>query len=117
MSDPNQERRGGQRVSVRLPVSFRQKQDTKREKQATAEQTAFTRDLSNNGIFFYVDREISPGTDLEMVLILPSELTAGERRWVCCQASVVRVEQDSGKNFGIAAAINRMDILPEVPEN
>ena len=116
MSDPNQERRGGQRVSVRLPVSFKQKQDSKGQ-ESDPQQTAFTRDLSNKGVFFYVDREISPGTDLEMVLILPSELTAGERRWVCCHASVVRVEQDSGKNFGIAAAINRMDILPEIPEN
>lgn len=103
------ERRGGERVAVRLPVTFK-------EKEGGAEQSVFTRDLSTKGIFFYVDREISPGTELEMVLILPSELTAGEKRWVCCQASVVRVEENAGQSFGIAAAIERMDILPEIPE-
>ena len=109
MADKNGERRDGKRLSVRLPVRFK-------EKTAAADQTAFTRDLSTQGIFFYLDREVSPGTDLEMVLILPAELTAGERRWVCCQASVVRVEENSGENFGIAAAIHRMDVLPEIPE-
>ena len=109
MTDSNVERRGGKRFPVRLPVRLKEKQDA-------PEQTAFTRDLSTQGVFFYLDREISPGTELEMVLILPPELTAGERRWVCCQASVVRVEENSGDNFGIAAAINRMDVLPEIPE-
>ena len=109
MIDPNVERRGGKRLAVRLPVSCK-------EKESGGEQTAVTRDLSSKGIFFYVDREISPGTELEMVLILPSELTAGEKRWVCCQASVVRVEENPGERFGIAAAIERMDVLPEIPD-
>jgi len=108
MSDPKDERRAGQRVAVRLPVNLK-------SKEGAAEQTTYTRDLSTQGIFFYLDREISAGTQLEMVLILPSELTAGEKRWVCCQASVVRVEQNPGNNFGIAASIERMDILPEIP--
>jgi len=108
MSDPKDERRAGQRVAVRLPVNLK-------SKEGAAEQTTYTRDLSTQGIFFYLDREISAGTQLEMVLILPSELTAGERRWVCCQASVVRVEENPGNNFGIAASIERMDILPEIP--
>jgi hypothetical protein len=46
------------------------------------------------------------------VLILPPELTDGEKCWVCCQATVVRVEED-GTEFGVAAQIRRMDILPE----
>jgi hypothetical protein len=103
------ERRSGKRLAVRLPVNVK-------AKASGGEQSAFTRDLSSQGIFFYIDSEISPGTDLEMVLMLPAELTAGEKRWVCCQASVVRVEEDRGHNVGIAAAIQRMDILPEIPE-
>jgi hypothetical protein len=49
-----------------------------------------------------------------MVLILPPELTQGEKRWVCCRASVVRVEENRDGNFGIAASIQNMDILPEI---
>jgi PilZ domain len=102
------ERRGGQRLAVRLPVSVK-------AQDGAGEQRVFTRDLSSKGIFFYLDSEVSAGTELEMVLILPAELTAGEKRWVCCHASVVRVEQNKGQNFGIAAAIQRIDILPEIP--
>jgi hypothetical protein len=49
-----------------------------------------------------------------MVLILPPELTQGEKRWVCCQASVVRVEDKKDGNFGVAARIRNMDVLPEI---
>jgi PilZ domain len=104
------ERRGGQRLAVRLPVRVK-------AKDAGGEQRVFTRDLSSKGIFFYLDSEISAGAELEMVLILPAELTAGEKRWVCCHASVVRVEENKGRNFGIAATIQRMDILPEIPND
>jgi len=31
---------------------------------------------------------------------------------VCCQAKVLRVEE-SGREFGVAAQIQRMDVLPE----
>ena len=106
--DPRAERRAGQRLAVRVPVSVK-------GKDGSGERRAFTRDLSSHGIFFYLDSEISAGTELEMVLMLPAELTAGEKRWVCCQASVVRVDGNPG-SFGVAAAIRRMDILPEIPE-
>jgi hypothetical protein len=52
---------------------------------------------------------------LEIVLILPPELTQGEKQWVCCQAAVVRVENaTSGGGFGVAAKIESMEILPEI---
>ena len=34
---------------------------------------------------------------------------------MCCHARVLRVEQGSGNDFGVAAEIRRMDILPEIP--
>jgi hypothetical protein len=46
------------------------------------------------------------------VLTLPPELTSGQKCWVCCQAIIVRVEEE-GEEFGIAAQIRRMDIMPE----
>ncbi len=79
------------------------------------QETAQTRDLCSAGVFLYTKTDISEGTEFEMVLVLPAELTFGERRWVCCQASVVRVETspDSG-NFGVAAKIHRFEVLPEI---
>jgi hypothetical protein len=109
MSDTDRERRSGQRLPVRVPVTV--KADTQ-----NPASTGVTRDLSTGGIFLYIDSQISEGSELEMVLILPPEITKGEKQWVCCRASVVRVE-DSGEGgtFGIAASIRSMEILPEIP--
>jgi hypothetical protein len=98
------ERRSGTRIATRVPTRVRTAQG--------AEQTAQTRDVSANGVFLYTNSKMEKGTDVELVLILPPELTAGEKCWVCCQATIVRVEE--GPEFGVAAQIRRMDILPEV---
>lgn len=98
------ERRSGTRIATRVPTRVRTSQGT--------DLPAETRDVSANGIFLYTDSKMEKGSEVELVLILPPELTSGERCWVCCQATVVRVEE--GAEFGVAAQIRRMDILPEV---
>ena len=98
------ERRSGTRIVTRVPTRVRTQQG--------ADLQAQTRDVSANGVFLYTNSKMEKGTDVELVLILPPELTSGERCWVCCQATIVRVED--GPEFGIAAQIRRMDILPEV---
>ena len=98
------------RSRVRLAVSVPAKVKT-----PEAERPAVTRDLSMNGIFLYTDQKVSEGSKLEIVLILPAELGFGEKQWACCQASVVRVEDDGGRKFGVAATIDRLDVLPEIP--
>ena len=78
--------------------------------------TGYTRDLSESGIFLYANSEMKVGSDLEMVLMLPAQLTDGEKRWVCCQASVLRVEPGGGDGrFGVAASIRSIATLPEIP--
>lgn len=103
--NPDSERRSGTRFSTRVPTRVRTPKGV--------DHTATTRDVSANGVFLYTKSRIEAGTDVELVLILPPELTSGEKCWVCCQATIVRVEEE-GKEFGLAAQIRRMDILPEV---
>ena len=98
------ERRSGQRIATRVPTQVRSK---------GAQHAAETRDVGTHGVFLYTNFPMEKGTDVELVLILPPELTSGERCWVCCQATVIRVEE-SGHGFGVAAKIRRMDVLPEV---
>jgi PilZ domain len=98
------ERRSGTRIVTRVPTRVRTQRGTDLQGQ--------TRDVSANGVFLYTNSKMEKGTDVELVLILPPELTSGEKCWVCCQATIVRVEE--GPEFGIAAQIRRMDILPEV---
>jgi len=106
MPDSRIDKRARARISVNVPA-------TVKSKDAEAEVAAVTRDLSMGGVFLYTDRRITEGSKLEIVLILPAELGLGEKQWACCQASVVRVED--GKRFGVAATIDRMDMLPEIP--
>jgi hypothetical protein len=108
MPDPKSDRRSTERLPVRLGVSIRSPQ--------SQPATGYTRDLSASGIFLYADSEIVVGSELEMVLMLPTQLTNGEKRWVCCQASVVRVEPggEDGR-FGVAASIRSIATLPEIP--
>jgi hypothetical protein len=101
----NHERRAGRRITARVPTRVRTDQGI--------DHAAQTRDVSANGVFLYTNSRMEQGSDVELVLILPPELTSGEKCWVCCQATIVRVEED-GSEFGVAAQIRRMDILPEV---
>jgi hypothetical protein len=101
----NGERRSASRIANSVPARVRTAQGI--------EHAAQTRDVSASGIFLYTQSRIEQGSEIELVLILPPELTSGERCWVCCLATVVRVEE-SGSQFGVAAQIRRMDLLPEL---
>jgi c-di-GMP-binding flagellar brake protein YcgR len=109
MVESKRERRSGPRVPVKVRVSVKP-----REAVAT---NGVTRDLSTGGMFLYTDSHISEGSELEMVLILPPEITKSAQQWVCCRASVVRVEDSEGidGSFGVAASIHSMEVLPEIP--
>jgi hypothetical protein len=102
------DRRSRERVVTKLPVRVR-------SAAAHAELSAETRDVSTHGVFLYTQSRMVEGSEVELVLILPPEVTSGEKCWVCCHARVLRVEQGPGTDFGVAAEIKRMDILPEIP--
>ena len=102
------DRRSGERINTCVPVRVKSAEES-------GELAAQTRDVSTNGVFLYSASRMVEGSEVELVLILPPELTAGEKCWVCCHARVLRVEQGPGKDFGVAAEIRRMDILPEIP--
>jgi len=107
MAEPKSDRRSSRRIPARVGVSIRSSQ--------SQPATGYTRDLSTSGVFLYANSEILVGSELEMVLMLPTQLTEGEKRWVCCQASVIRVEPggEDGR-FGVAASIRSIATLPEI---
>ena len=63
------ERRSGTRIVTRVPTRVRTQQG--------ADLQAQTRDVSANGVFLYTSSKMEKGTDVELVLILPPELTSG----------------------------------------
>ena len=102
------ERRSQKRTPIEVPVKVRT------QNSVAPEQAALTRDLSSSGIFLYSESGFEPGAKIELVVMLPDGMGLGPGGWTLCQASVVRVEKSDGKGVGVAAAIDRIDQLPEI---
>jgi len=105
MTNERSERRSGQRMPVQTSVKVRRSDGT--------ETPGLTRDLSSNGIFLYSEAGMAEGSKLELVVMLPADLGLGGG-WALCQASVVRVEHSDGKGVGIAATLDRIELLPQI---
>ncbi len=108
MTQKSTERRRQKRTPVQVPVKVRPKDGD------GSELSGLTRDLSSSGIFLYSESAMVAGSKLELVLMLPAGMGLGPGGWTLCQASVVRVEESEGKGLGIAATLDRIDLLPEL---
>ena|SRR5215470_12016582 len=108
MSQPQQEKRATRRFSLKLPVSIRFTNG------GVHEFAAETRDVSARGVFFYVDRRLSEGSNVEFTLTLPPEITLTESIRVRCKGRVVRVEDGAEDKLGVGAVIDQYDFVAEV---
>ncbi len=106
MPTERSERRSRHRKPVQVPVKVRQSDGT--------ETAGLTRDLSSNGVFLYSESGLEAGSKLELVVMLPPGLGVGPGGWTLCEASVVRVEHGDGKGVGVAATLDRIELLPEI---
>lgn len=103
------ERRMARRYDLSLPVSIRM--PINREPKAHSGQT---RDISTRGVYFMMQNDLAPGTELDFTLTLPSEITRGAEVLVRAHGRVVRVDKradDNHPTVGVAAVIERYDII------
>jgi c-di-GMP-binding flagellar brake protein YcgR len=103
------ERRTARRYDLTLPVSVRSGAE-----RLVAKQDGKTRDVSTKGLYFVVEQDVQAGSDLDITLTLPGEITHGTDVLVRAQGKVVRVEkrlEDGEERLGIAAVIERYDIV------
>jgi len=101
------ERRRAKRFAMELPVKVKAQHGTERE--------CVTRDISNGGVFLYCDFEVAPNSPIQLTLVLPSEITGDEKKWVCCYGRVARVEGSvGGGRRGVAIETERIVFLPEI---
>jgi hypothetical protein len=116
------ERRVGQRFSYLLPVSLG---DCSRQLQAVG----FTQDLSSRGVFLFTDAPLTEGSEIELTLRMPSEITLGESMRVRCHGRVLRVvkppanpvqncasRDPSSPRLGVAVRFDRYEYLSELAE-
>ena len=103
------ERRTARRYDLSLPVSIRL--PITREPRSHKGQT---RDISTRGVYFMMQNELAPGTELDFTLTLPAEITRGTEVFVRAHGRVVRVDKrtdDAHESIGVAAVIERYDII------
>jgi PilZ domain len=103
------ERRLARRYDLTLPVSIRFSSE-----KLVVRQEGKTRDISTKGLYFVVTRDLEDGSDLDLTLTLPGEITHGSDVFVRAQGKVVRVErrlEDGEQRLGVAAVIERYDII------
>ncbi len=100
---PN-ERRGSQRFKLGVPLTVMVE---------GREVSAYTRDMSNRGVFFYL--ETTDGAvlarDFEFVAELPPEITLSTSCQIRCRGRAIRTETISTALTGVAAEILDYSIL------
>jgi hypothetical protein len=61
-----------------------------------------------------MQKDMSPGTELDFTLTLPAEITRGTEVFVRAHGRVIRVDKrqdDNHESIGVAAVIERYDII------
>lgn len=103
------ERRTARRYDLTLPISVKNAAE-----RLAGKQDGRTRDVSTKGLYFVVQQDLQAGSELEITLTLPGEVTHGTDVLVRAQGKVVRVErrlEDGEERLGVAAVIERYDIV------
>ena len=114
------ERRVGQRFPYVLAVSFRQATNS-------VEGMAFTQDLSSRGVFFFTDAPLLEGSEIELTLRMPSEITLGESMPVRCRGRILRIVRpvaapgralpQAETKIGVAVRFEGYEYLAETAES
>jgi hypothetical protein len=103
---PSSDMRNTRRFSLKLPL-------TVKFSNGEGEAAAQTKDVSARGVFFYLDSKVAEGSPIEFTLTLPPEITLTESIRVKCTGKVVRVQNETNDQVGIAAAIDQYDFVSE----
>ena len=102
------ERRTARRYELSLPVVIRGGQEV------AEPHNGQTRDISTRGVYFMIDENVAPGSELDFTLTLPAEITQGTSVFVRAHGKVVRVDreqEDGTSRMGVAAVIEKYDII------
>jgi len=99
--DPAGQTPRAQRFPIQTPVRYRSSGEPDWSQGDTI-------NISRSGVLFHFEKELEPGTMLEMRIVFPSELTGGAPASVVCWGPVVRKEGPA-----LAAAIRKYHFTRE----
>jgi hypothetical protein len=100
------ERRTARRFQIKLPMTVRWTSGM-----AVGEAETESRDVSSRGVYFFLPKQVSHGSPVEIILTLPHEVTLAGPVRVRCLGRVHRTEDDSSGRSGVVAEIHRYVFL------
>ncbi|HXE90750.1 MAG TPA: PilZ domain-containing protein [Terriglobales bacterium] len=107
MLDSRAEQRGLRRYALRAQVTVRWSYGS-----TGGTVLALVRDISENGVFLYLDSRVPEGANIEFMLSLPTEIAGDTQSAFWCKGRVVRVEAPLGAKSGIGARIEQRKKVP-----
>ncbi len=101
------ERRAAQRFSSQVPISLRVGNEAK-------ENRALTQDVSASGVMLFTERRLDENAQVELIFVMPSEITFDGNSKVRCQGKVLRVTPpEIGTNYSAAIHFEHYEFLSE----
>src|SRR4030081_4086724 len=103
------ERRVARRYDLSLPVIIRLSAE-----RVADTQKGKTRDVSTRGVYFVLDQDHEPGSELDITLTLPAEITHGSDVFVRALGKVVRVErrmEEGSSREGVGGGVERSGLI------
>lgn len=101
------ERRAAQRFSSQLPISLRVANEAK-------ESRGLTQDVSASGVMLFTEHRLDENTQVELIFVMPSEITFDGNSKVRCLGKVLRVmPPEVGTNYSAAIHFERYEFLLE----
>lgn len=104
MSTGPDEKRRVKRVDTRLPVAL----EWKNGHGVIRRTRGVTRDMSQKGIYCYVEEPVPPQQAVQFDMVIPVEMTAGTSMALRCRATTVRTDS-AARQFGVAAAVEHRE--------
>jgi PilZ domain len=106
------ERRATNRYDLVLPVTVQTTGQPSR--------SARSKDVSRRGIYLVLesDDNLLPGTELDLTVTLPHEVTAGTEVFLCAHGRAVRLDKSAGEgtgDMGLAVAFETCDFIRSAP--
>jgi len=102
------ERRVTIRFPLKLPMTVRWTTPT-----GIAEVQTESQDVSSGGVYFCLPKQIEASSPVEIVMMLPNEITLVGRMQVCCEGRVRRTQLLELNRVGVAAQIEHYEFLRE----
>lgn len=100
------ERRLVQRFRIKLPLTVRWTTGS-----AVGEARTESKDVSSRGVYFFLPKQLTQGSSVEILLTLPHEITLAGPVRVRCLGRIKRTDAEPRGKIGVVAAIERYEFL------